>query len=154
MFKVGFCGQCGRVFRLADSHRKLIHRSFEQFCCVECSIGFIKDSPVLPELVTVPLPRGFRRALSRSSYEVAWAEMFKRSGIEVVYEPFSIRLDDGRRYIPDFLVVKNNLLIECKGSWAIGAKSKLSEVFKKVGDQLLLLPTHLCREAVRRVGVA
>lgn len=51
----------------------------------------------------------------RSSYEVIYANYLIVNGIDFEYEPQIFKLGEGKRYTPDFYIVKDDLYIEIKG---------------------------------------
>ena len=51
----------------------------------------------------------------RSNLEGAWAETFQKHGVDVTFEPATMKLSDKTEYTPDFWIRANNEFIEIKG---------------------------------------
>ena len=51
----------------------------------------------------------------RSSYEVIFANYLIKNSIDFEYEPKCFKLDNGKRYLPDFYIVDENRYVEIKG---------------------------------------
>ena len=55
------------------------------------------------------------KVLCRSGYEVLYANYLIINKIDFEYEPESFKLDNGKRYTPDFYLIEENRYIEIKG---------------------------------------
>ena len=140
------CTVCNGSFEITRREYKTTHPDFDLYCSVACLLRFIsKGGPDQP-IKTVPKPSWMRGIIGkRSSYEEITERFFAVHGIRSAYEPFSLRLVDGRRYIPDFCLPDfNNLMIECKGVWSWKGREKLAKVLEVIPEKsLLLIPEYL-----------
>ena len=63
----------------------------------------------------------------RSNYEQKFVEALRTQKILWDYEPFSVTMPDGSRYMPDFIIGKKKAytyFVEVKGFWTSEAKKK------------------------------
>ena len=78
----------------------------------------------------------------RSGFEVIYANYLIKNKIKFEYEPESFKLDNGRRYTPDFYLVDENKYIEIKGSFKINEKyshqKENIDMFKENNDWKIL----------------
>lgn len=139
------CSVCESSFLLSRKEYKLVHSDFPLFCGGVCLITRIKEKTrSLPILHPVPtrmryVPGGFRSKMEGWVYNY-----LTYKGLKLKHEPGSIRLLDGSRYVPDFLVEEWNCLLEVKGLWHPGARRKLSDARVACPDiELILIPSYL-----------
>jgi hypothetical protein len=80
----------------------------------------------------------------RSDYERYVAEAFSESGFSFEYEVYSfpVKLDNMRAFwTPDFYLPDHRVLVEVKGPWGTGAKTKVVSFLKRYPESpLLILP--------------
>ena len=69
------------------------------------------------------------KIMCRSSYEVMFANYLINENIDFLYEPKTFKLENGRRYTPDFYLINENLWIELKGDFNMNTKQKDSISF-------------------------
>lgn len=62
-----------------------------------------------------------------SSWEVQYYEYLKRNNINFKYHPCRIKMENGRYYEPDFLLVDDNKLVEIKNSFYVDENGKLRD---------------------------
>ena len=62
-----------------------------------------------------------------SSWEVQYYEYLKRNNINFKYHPYRIKMENGRYYEPDFLLIDNNKLVEIKNSFHVDENGKLRD---------------------------
>jgi hypothetical protein len=74
----------------------------------------------------------------RSCYEVMFAEILDRRGVDWKYEPKIIKLKNGMRYRPDFFVQSLNQWYEVKGYITGTAQEKIDE-FRRQGNNLVVV---------------
>lgn len=55
----------------------------------------------------------------RSGFEVIYANYLIQNNIDFKYEPKTFKLDNGKRYTPDFYLINENKYIEIKGSFKV-----------------------------------
>lgn len=58
-----------------------------------------------------------KKVFCRSGYEVIYANYLIKNNINFEYEPKCFKLDNGKRYTPDFHIIDNDKWIEIKGSF-------------------------------------
>lgn len=59
-------------------------------------------------------PTELRGVLYKSKVEADFAELCRELRLDAFYEPFAIRLDEDRRYVPDFYIEDCDFLVEVK----------------------------------------
>lgn len=79
-----------------------------------------------------------KRIRMRSGYEIMFAEILERRGVEWVYEPKIFKLKDGMRYKPDFFLPKTKEWFEVKGYFTEKAKAKVEE-FGRQGNNISII---------------
>ena len=139
------CGVCRDKILLDGSEYRICHSELDKFCSVECLLKRIEAGGPCEPIHTVPKPSGNSFCCGfRSDFEGVVAKFLEKEKIGWMYEPFAIRLVDGRRYIPDFFLPRHNLLIEAKGRWSVGGKEKMECVLSTVPiNSLIMIPTYL-----------
>lgn len=65
-----------------------------------------------------------------SSWEVQYYEYLKKNNINFKYHPCRIKMENGRYYEPDFLLVDDNQLVEIKNSFYVDENGKLRDFAK------------------------
>lgn len=90
-----------------------------------------------------------QRVNCRSGYEVIFANYLIVNDIEFEYEPNIFKLEDGKRYTPDFYLVKEDKYIEIKGInyelYDKGNQKEKFELFSKDHNIELYYWEDLCR---------
>lgn len=71
-----------------------------------------------------------------SSWEIQYYEYLKRNNIEFKYHPCRIEMENGRFYEPDFLLIKENQLVEIKNPHMLNNKGELYD-FANIGENEL-----------------
>jgi hypothetical protein len=71
-----------------------------------------------------------------SSWEVQYYEYLKKNNIEFEYHPCRIEMKNGRFYEPDFLLIKENQLVEIKNPHMLNDKGELYD-FANIGENEL-----------------
>lgn len=74
--------------------------------------------------------------LLKSAYEFIYAIWLEANQISYDYEPFRLKLSNGRNYTPDFLLADYSTIVEIKGR----------------NDKIMLDKLELCRESVANSG--
>lgn len=80
-----------------------------------------------------------------SSWEVQYYEYLKKNNIEFEYHPCRIEMENGRFYEPDFLLIKENQLVEIKNPHMLNNKGKLYD-FANIGENELYDYKQKCME--------
>ena len=155
------CCVCGEFFDLHRSASRIADRQFPMQCSIGCLKKHIRiwkfpkintgELLTSPDWKIVPKPAHMLSKHMRSEYEYAFAKLFKEHNIEYRYEPFAIRLENGDRYVPDFYLPEYWTLVECKGTWGMGAKKKFKRVLLEV-PSLIIVQSYLCDKIVRLYG--
>ena len=114
------------------------------FCSLDCMVKNIR-SYVRDPIETVPVPTKLPKTKEyRSKFEQSFRAAMATRGVFMAYEPFAIRLQSGERYVPDFHVPDFEVLVECKGYWGTGGKTKLQQVLRELPmGTLLLAPWYM-----------
>ena len=77
----------------------------------------------------------------RSGYEVIYANWLMKNDIDFEYEPRCFKIGNGKRYTPDFYLVKTDEWIEIKGSFRIkngkSQKEKI-DIFSKTHNHIIM----------------
>lgn len=84
----------------------------------------------------------------RSGFEVMFAMALDKEKVEWEYEPKVFKLQDDKRYIPDFYLPKQNKWVEIKGRFTEVSKEKIKE-FENMGNNILVI---FIKELEKRVG--
>jgi len=142
-----YCAMCRDSFSISRRDYKTIHNDFDIFCSHKCLMRFVLNgNKETIKTCRKPLCM-YGQVGKRSSYEGIVEDYFGIYGIRSVYEPFAIRLNDGRRYTPDFYLPDCNMMIEVKGIWASKGKQKLSEVLDAIPKgSLVLIPSYIVKQ--------
>ena len=86
----------------------------------------------------------------RSGFEVMYALVLEKEGIDWEYEPNTFKLLNGVRYTPDFFLPKENLWIDVKGQLTEKHKIK-HKLFREFGYDLKLV---FIEELKSRLGIS
>ena len=81
------------------------------------------------------------KIMCRSGYEVIYANYLIQNNINFQYEPKCFKLDNGKRYTPDFYLVDTDEWIEIKGSFRIGNKESQKEkidIFSQTHNHMIM----------------
>lgn len=136
--KVPFvCKVCSEAVVLSASRTNSVFDADSVYCsnsCLLLDITYRVRSSL--DGVMVPKPTFFGSAplRRRSDLEVLFEMFLIAHKILFVYEPFSVRLESGRRWVPDYVLTQYNLLVECKGVWSRKDHSKVSQAIDVVPD--------------------
>jgi predicted nuclease of restriction endonuclease-like RecB superfamily len=154
------CHHCGVEIALTSSQRRYLPREVPILHDLGCFRAYVESRPVgqasdeiFPNRVeeggaemepgacfSVRLGRYFRSWFEANAAEV----MVQSWGWTLEYEAWCVRLGRGRLYIPDFLVLRNQVFLEIKGCWMGAGRKKFLAAFERLGpDRLVLVPTHL-----------
>lgn len=78
----------------------------------------------------------------RSGYEAQFAEFYVCDRqVPLYYEPFMVKVGEGKHYIPDFYFPDSGIFVEVKGQWLSGSKKKFQRAMEVLGpDRLILVP--------------
>lgn len=80
-----------------------------------------------------------------SSWEVQYYEYLKKNSIEFEYHPCRIEMENGRFYEPDFLLIKENQLVEIKNPHMLNDKGELYD-FANIGETELYNCKQKCMD--------
>lgn len=127
------CPICGKTFYACDASRHKTHNQ-QKYCSLECAY---KAPHKVSEKTRQKMRNNVARLMKegrwnryttgrggkredlghyvRSNWEANVARIFKLQGREYEFEKHSFNLSDGRIYIPDFYLPKENLYVEVKG---------------------------------------
>jgi hypothetical protein len=146
------CPNCDKKFILTRKEQSLAGGEYALFCSISCLADYIADHPMPPtdDRIVVPRPSRMGRTPDfKSDSERVVYEFFKTLlRVRILYEPCAIRLPNGDRYVPDFVIPDYNIFLEVKGRWAIGAKRKTRKVFDLLPEgAIFLIPDYLVRNA-------
>ncbi len=161
------CYTCGAPFYLSIRDTRFLGTYRRVFCSVDCLVkdvltprrnGFfiqqMVENGILKKFEPQPNDNGFvcfSHRLGthfRSYFEAMVAEVLVlRYGINLIYEPFELLLQIGRRdkvYVPDFFLPDSGVFIEVKGEWLHGSKKKFLSAVQFLGDNgIILIPPYL-----------
>lgn len=76
-----------------------------------------------------------KRINMRSGYEVMFAEILDKENLCWEYEPKCFKLDNGKRYTPDFFLPEQNIWVDVKGKFKESSKEKIEE-FRNLGHKI------------------
>lgn len=88
--------------------------------------------------VSDAIPTMYRRITFRSALEAAWARTLDHYGIAWEYEPETVQLGTGQRYVPDFRLADLRTWIEVKGPHMQRA-DKVREFARQEGTETIVL---------------
>ena len=80
-----------------------------------------------------------------SSWEVQYYEYLRKNNIEFEYHPCRIEMENGRFYEPDFLLIKENQLVEIKNPHMLNDKGELYD-FANIGETELYNCKQKCMD--------
>ena len=92
------------------------------------------------------IPTRYAGCEFRSRLEARWAVFFDAIGVKWEYEPEGYELENGERYLPDFLLPNIG-----KG-WMIEIKAGLSDTTREVYETLAKVAAHAGRNALLIAG--
>lgn len=84
----------------------------------------------------------------RSGYEVIYANYLIQNDIAFEYEPKCFKLDNGKRYTPDFYLKNDDLYVEIKGSFKMNNSNQKTniDIFKKTHKHKLMFWKDIVNE--------
>jgi hypothetical protein len=89
--------------------------------------------PASPPPIRLPKPSAANKTEERYGH-VLQCEFKESSGYRIGYEEITLRLKDGTKYTPDWIVWKGSevvLAVECKGSFKLGSQGRSVTAFKR-----------------------
>lgn len=131
--KVISCGCYGKEQQSITGSKVGLNNSTKQ--CSKYSWHYIKNDS---------------RINMRSGYEVMFAEVLNKEQIEWEYEPKCFKLENGKRYTPDFYLPKENKWIDTKGRYKESSKLKIKE-FELLGN---IIDVIFIKEIEDRLGMS
>ena len=154
------CAECGEEIWLTHVLSKQVWPGLPYLCSAECIISYIKALPDFDYRVRAfrlrnpadisrdsnPIWDCYTKTHYKSIPEVNFARLLLSEGIDFAYEQWFMPVGT-TVYIPDFFIPSKNILIEVKGMWAAGSRSKFAKVIEKYPDiEMLLIPAFVCYE--------
>jgi len=143
------CPVCKRLQEIPQIDWPLVSQMQWLVCSRGCAWEFIETSPskgkYLRGALRVELPPPMDahsptlRMFFRSQYERFVAEAFRDGGIPFEYEKWSFQLHNRIFWIPDFHLPEHRMFVEVKGSWGVGAKSKMRKFLRMYQETTLLV---------------
>lgn len=132
------CSNCKRLQQVSVKSLKYLSPIEKDYLCsMRCVVQKIltSDMPksMMGKVYVLSRSRGdeaYSTTLDmyfRSKYEKCVAESIVRHGVHKIflaYEQYGFKMANGSLYVPDFTVL-NRCLVEVKGKWGIGGKSKM-----------------------------
>ena len=159
------CIECGEEVWLTHSVSKQVWPGLPYLCSAECIVSYIKALPDFTAQRSAFQPRQelditgdsnpiwdcYTRRHYKSIPEVNFARLLLSEGIEFTYEAHYLPVGT-TIYIPDFLVMRKNLMIEIKGVWSPGSRKKFAKVMELYPPETsLMIPSFVCYEFGKEV---
>lgn len=145
------CPVCNRLQEISQKDWPLVSQMPGIVCSRGCAWEFIEErcSPAgylrgALQIDTPPPMDTYSDLLGmffRSLYERYVAEAFSDGGIKFEYERWAFPLKEGVYWTPDFHLPDHRVIVEVKGAWGAGAKTKVKAFTRLYPNvSLLILP--------------